>query len=100
MFPTQTATSRTFTAIKFSRVSLAKGYHLFEWNSSSYLLVVDYYSHYIELAKLSSTTSTAVIPHLKSIFPRHGFPQVVVNASSKSGTLDTFLIFEKIVFKV
>ena len=38
---------------------------LFEWNSSSYLLVVDYYSRYIELAKLTSTTSNAVIKQLK-----------------------------------
>jgi len=33
---------------------------LFEWNNSTYLLVVDYYSRYVELAKLTSTTSTAV----------------------------------------
>jgi len=52
---------------------------LFEWNSSTYLLVVDYYSRYVELAKLTSTTSTAVIKHLKSIFARHGLPQIVVS---------------------
>ena len=30
---------------------------LFEWNRAQYLLVVDYYSKYIEVAKLDSTSS-------------------------------------------
>ena len=52
---------------------------LFEWRNSSYVLVVDYYSRYIELAKLSSTTSSEVIKHLKSFFSRHGIPQTVIS---------------------
>uniref|UniRef100_A0A8C6M7K5 Gypsy retrotransposon integrase-like protein 1 n=1 Tax=Nothobranchius furzeri TaxID=105023 RepID=A0A8C6M7K5_NOTFU len=48
------------------------GADLFEWSNSQYLVAVDYYSQYIEIAKLSSTTSAAVIDHLKSIFARHG----------------------------
>lgn len=39
---------------------------LFEWQKSQYLLVVDYYSRFIEIAKLSSTTSANVINHLKN----------------------------------
>lgn len=41
---------------------------LFEWQKSRYLLIVDYYSRFIEIAKLSSTTSVNVINHLKRIF--------------------------------
>ena len=52
---------------------------LVEWRNSSYVLVVDYYSCYIKLAKLSSTTSSEVIKHLKSFFCRHGVPQIVVS---------------------
>ena len=52
---------------------------LFEWRKSNYILVVDYYSHYIELDKLLSTTSTEVIKHLKSFFSQHGVPQIVVS---------------------
>ena len=52
---------------------------LFEWRNSSYVLVVDYYSRYTELAKLSSTTSSEVIKHLKSFFSRHGVPQTVIS---------------------
>ena len=43
------------------------GTDLFTLNNITYLLVIDYFSRYIEIAKLSSTTSEAVINHLKSI---------------------------------
>ena len=49
---------------------------LFEWRNSSYVLVVDYYSCYIEL---SFTTSSEVIKHQKSFFSRHGVPQIVMS---------------------
>ena len=55
------------------------GTDLFEWKSNNYLLVVDYYSRYIETVKLSSTTSLGVINHLKSIFARHGIPEIIVS---------------------
>ena len=50
---------------------------------------MDYYSHYIELTKVSSTTSSEVIKHLKSFFSRHGVPQIVVsdNGPQYSATL-------------
>ena len=48
------------------------GTDLFDWKGSSYLLVVDYYSRFIEVAKLSITTADRVIIHMKSIFARHG----------------------------
>ena len=49
---------------------------LFEWKNFSYVLVVNYYSCYIELAKLSSsTTSTEAIKHLKSFVSRYGLSQ-------------------------
>ena len=41
--------------------------------------MVDYYSHFIEMAKLSSMTSEEVINQLKSIFARHGIPQIVIS---------------------
>ena len=53
------------------------GTDLFHFNNCNYLLVVDFYSRYIEIANLSSTTSLSVINHLKSIFARHGIPQTV-----------------------
>jgi len=52
---------------------------LFQLKNHQYLLVIDYYSRYVEIAKLSSTTSQAIINHLKSIFSRHGIPERVIS---------------------
>ena len=41
---------------------------LFELNKTTYLLVVDYFSRFVEIQKLTSTTSANVITVLKSIF--------------------------------
>ena len=50
---------------------------LFHWEESEFLLVVDYYSRYIEVAKLDDTKSRTVVNHAKSIFARHSIPSVV-----------------------
>ena len=55
------------------------GPDLFEWEKQTYLLVVDSYSRYIEIALLKRTTSSEVITHLKSIFARHGIPELIVS---------------------
>lgn len=55
------------------------GTDLFEWKNSTYLLVVDYYSRFIETAKLSTATSSDVISQLKSNFARYGIPDTVVS---------------------
>lgn len=50
---------------------------LFHWEGSDYLIVVDAYSRYFEIAKLEDTKSSTVILHLKSVFARHGVPKEV-----------------------
>ena len=50
------------------------GADLFQLKDSTYLLVVDYYSRYVEIQKLTSLTSAGVISALKAIFSRHGIP--------------------------
>lgn len=52
---------------------------LFELNGTTYLLVVDYYSRYIEVQKLKSTTSASIITALKAVFSHHGIPAAVVS---------------------
>ena len=53
------------------------GTDLFELDKRHYLLVVDYFSRFPEVLQLTSTTSSAVITHLKAVFARHGIPETV-----------------------
>ncbi|XP_047987077.1 uncharacterized protein K02A2.6-like isoform X1 [Leguminivora glycinivorella] len=53
---------------------------LFDYNNKKYLLVVDFYSNYIEIAQLNTDSrSQTVIQQLKSIFSRHGIPLQLVS---------------------
>jgi len=52
---------------------------LFELKNSSYLLVADYYSRFLEVQKLTSTTSSSIIGHLKAIFSMFGIPEILVS---------------------
>ena len=44
---------------------------------TDYLITVDYFSRYPEVTQLRTTTSSTVINSLKSIFARHGLPEIV-----------------------
>ena len=66
---------------------------LFELKGQMYLLVVDYYSRYIELAKLSGTSAKTVINHMKSIFARHGIPEILVSDGGTCYTAREFAEF-------
>ena len=50
---------------------------LFQWDGADDLLIVDYYSRFIEFCRLPNTSSSMVIIHTKSIFARHGIPKSV-----------------------
>ena len=45
----------------------------------TYLLVADYFSRYLEVQTLTITTSVSVIRALKAIFSRHGIPAVLMS---------------------
>ena len=49
---------------------------LFETKNSKYLLIVDYYSRFPLLHKLSSTTSRVLIQEMKAAFAELGVPSV------------------------
>ena len=55
------------------------GSDLFMLNGANYILVVDYFSRFPEVVKLTSTTTSSIVNALKSIFSRHGVPQTVVS---------------------
>ena len=51
---------------------------LFDCHRQQYLLVVDYFSRYIKLAYLSSSTSSeTIIANCRSLFARHDTPETV-----------------------
>ena len=69
------------------------GADLFELGGKTYLLVVDYFSRYIEIALLSHTRSTDIITHLKSIFARHGIPEVMMSDNGPQFSGQAFALF-------
>ena len=50
---------------------------LFTLKGAEYLIVVDYFSRYPEVTQLRTTTSPVVINALKSVFARHGIPEIL-----------------------
>ena len=55
------------------------GMDLLELFGKNYLLIVDYYSRWMEVKLLSKLTSFAVIQQIKSVFAAQGIPDVVIS---------------------
>ena len=66
---------------------------LFEWQGLNYLLIVDYYSRWIEISHLTSLSSTAVINSCKAIFSRQGIPEVLMSDNGTQYTSREFSDF-------
>ena len=60
---------------------MAKCCDLFLLEDEQYLIVVDYYSRYFELERMSTTlhTSSAIVNKLEAIFARHGVPEKLIS---------------------
>ena len=71
------------------------GADLFQFNSQNYLILVDYYSNFIELNLLNTTTSQQVVTHLKSQFARHGILDRLITDNDPQFSSDTFKQFAK-----
>ena len=54
------------------------GIDLFEYKSHDYVLVVDYYSKFIEIRMLQRKTAKSVVFSIMSIFSVHGLPEEIV----------------------
>ena len=66
---------------------------LFHFKGCDYMLIVDYYSRFFEIAKLPSTTIKSVICHTESIFARYGIPNVVKSNNGPQFSSDEFKQF-------
>ena len=71
------------------------GTDLFEWDKHMYVLIVDYYSRFIEIARLSGESAPEVINKTKSIFARHGIPETVISDNGPQFTSEAYETFAK-----
>ena len=55
------------------------GSDLFELRGQSYIVLEDYVSRCLEVVKLATTTTCAVIGVMKAVFSRHGIPAVLIS---------------------
>ena len=68
---------------------------LFELKNSKYLLLVDYYSRFLVLHKLHSTTSRVLIQEMQAVFTELGVPYVIVSHGGPQYTSAEFKDFLK-----
>ena len=90
---TQVATTATNSLTTASTPMAKSCKHLFEWKQAVYLLIVDFCSRYIEIARLGRPTSTEVINHMKSIFAQHGILEVLISDNGPQYTSQAFKDF-------
>ena len=71
------------------------GTDLFHWNRQDYLLVVDYYSNFPIVRKLSSTNSVSVVNSLRSIFAEYCVPETLISDNGPQYSSSNFAQFAK-----
>lgn len=69
------------------------GIDFFEFEDRQYLIIVDYYSNFIEVENMQSTKTTQVINKLKQQFARYGVPQEIVSDNGPQFSSETFSKF-------
>lgn len=68
---------------------------IFELSGKQHLLVVDYYSKFVEIALLPNLQSATVIAVLKNMFSRFGIPQKVVSDNGTQFSSQEFKTFSE-----
>ena len=55
--------------------------------------MIDYYSRFVEMARLTRTTAEEVINYMKSVFARHGIPEQVMRDNGPQFTAAVYKRF-------
>ena len=63
---------------------------LFHFGGESYLLLVDYTSHFPIVHKLRSMTGQHIVDHFKQIFAEYGWPDTIVSDNGPCYTTEMF----------
>lgn len=71
------------------------GSDLFELGNNSYMVMVDYYSGYIEIDKLPNTTSNTIIKCMKAQIARHGIMDILITDGGPQYSSQTFREFTR-----
>ena len=71
------------------------GADLCDINGRTYLILVDYYSSFIEVDQMENTSSQSVIAHCKPHFARHGIPDILITDNGLQFTSDLFKTFSR-----
>ena len=69
------------------------GVDLCDFNGRTLLVVVDYFSNYLEVCRMQQLTSTAVIRALSDIFARWGVPDTVISDNGRQFASAEFAMF-------
>ena len=80
-----------FVARPWSRVAA----DLCDHDNRTLLVVSDYFSNFIEVARLTSLSSRAVIKELKAIFARYGIPDALVTDNGPQFSSAEFSVFAR-----
>ena len=80
-----------FAARPWSKVAV----DLCDLDRRTLLVISDYYSNYIEVARVTSITSRSIIKELKAVFARFGIPDVVVTDNVPQFSSAEFLVFSR-----
>lgn len=52
---------------------------IFEYSNKKFVIIVDYYSGYVEVCACNNTTAQTVINNIKEVCARHGIPEVLIS---------------------
>ena len=71
------------------------GTNLLQWKGKGYIIVVDYFSSYPIIRKLSSTTTLSMINSLRAIFSEYRVPDTVISDNGTQYTSEEFRAFSQ-----